>query len=384
MLTSKRAQFTIPPSITYLNCAYMAPLLKVVEKEGVRGVRRKRNPTQISAQDFFTDTELLRPEYAKLINVKDSTRIVTNPSVSYGLATVAKNMGIKKDQHIIVASEQFPSNYYPWQALCEETGASVKSISPPEDFANRGKRWNEKILDAINTNTRAVAIGNVHWADGTRFDLEAIRKRTKDVGALLIIDGTQSVGAMSFDVEKIKPDALVCAGYKWLLGPYSMGLAYYGEYFDNGKPIEESWMNRLHSEDFAALVNYQNEYQPGLLRYEVGEHSNFILIPMMTKAIQQLNKWGVERIQEYCKTIGAESILELKEKGFLIEDEAWRGSHLFGVRLPQGVDLDKIKDSLLKHKVYVSVRGNAIRVAPNVYNTEKDFQKLVRALQNCN
>ncbi len=384
MLTSKRAQFTIPPSITYLNCAYMAPLLKVVEKEGVRGVRRKRNPTQISAQDFFTDTELLRPEYAKLINVKDSTRIVTNPSVSYGLATVAKNMGIKKDQHIIVASEQFPSNYYPWQALCEETGASVKSISPPEDFANRGKRWNEKILDAINTNTRAVAIGNVHWADGTRFDLEAIRKRTKDVGALLIIDGTQSVGAMSFDVEKIKPDALVCAGYKWLLGPYSMGLAYYGEYFDNGKPIEESWMNRLHSEDFAALVNYQNEYQPGLLRYEVGEHSNFILIPMMTKAIQQLNKWGVERIQEYCKTIGAESILELKEKGFLIEDEAWRGSHLFGVRLPQGVDLDKIKASLLKHKVYVSVRGNAIRVAPNVYNTEKDFQKLVRALQNCN
>ncbi len=380
MLTSKRAQFTIPPSVTYLNCAYMAPLPKVVEKAGIKALRRKRNPTQISAQDFFTDTELLRPEYAKLIHAKDLTRIVTIPSVSYGLATVAKNLGIKKDQHIIVANEQFPSNYYPWQVLCEETGASIKSVAPPEDFVNRGKRWNEKILDAISITTRAVAIGNVHWADGTRFDLEAIRKRTKDVGALLIIDGTQSVGALPFDTEKIKPDALVCGGYKWLLGPYSMGLAYYGEYFDNGKPIEESWMNRLHSEDFAALVNYQNKYQPGLLRYEVGEHSNFILIPMMISAIQQLNKWGVERIQEYCKTIGAESILRLKEKGFLIEDEAWRGSHLFGVRLPQGADLEKIKASLLKHKVYVSVRGNAIRVAPNVYNTEKDFQKLTKVL----
>lgn len=380
MLTSKRAQFTIPPSVTYLNCAYMAPLPKVVEKAGIKALRRKRNPTQISAQDFFTDTELLRPEYAKLIHAKDSARIVTIPSVSYGLATVAKNLGIKKDQHIIVANEQFPSNYYPWQVLCEETGASIKSVAPPEDFVNRGKRWNEKILDAISITTRAVAIGNVHWADGTRFDLEAIRKRTKDVGALLIIDGTQSVGALPFDTEKIKPDALVCGGYKWLLGPYSMGLAYYGEYFDNGKPIEESWMNRLHSEDFAALVNYQNKYQPGLLRYEVGEHSNFILIPMMISAIQQLNKWGVERIQEYCKTIGAESILRLKEKGFLIEDEAWRGSHLFGVRLPQGADLEKIKASLLKHKVYVSVRGNAIRVAPNVYNTEKDFQKLTKVL----
>lgn len=380
MLTSKRAQFTIPPQVTYLNCAYMAPLLKVVEKEGVNGVRRKRNPAQISPQDFFTDTELLRPEYARLINVKDHTRIVTIPSVSYGLATVAKNLGIKKDQHIIVANEQFPSNYYPWQTLCQETGASLKSVAPPEDFTNRGKRWNEKILEAINANTRAVAIGNVHWADGTRFDLEAIRKRTKDVGALLIIDGTQSVGAMPFDAERIKPDALVCGGYKWLLGPYSIGLAYYGEYFDNGKPIEESWMNRLHSEDFTALVMYQNKHQPGLLRYEVGEHSNFILVPMMMKAIKQLNKWGVDRIQEYCKTISADSVVRLKEKGFMIEDETWRGSHLFGVRLPQSVNLDKVKAALLKHKVYVSVRGSAIRVAPNVYNTEKDLQKLTKVL----
>jgi selenocysteine lyase/cysteine desulfurase len=380
MLTSKRAQFSLPPQVTYLNCAYMSPLLKVVEKEGLKALRRKRNPAQISAQDFYTDTETLRPEYAKLIGAKDPKRIVVIPSVSYGLATVAKNINIKKDQHIIVAGEQFPSNYYPWQSLCEETGASIKSVSAPTDFTDRGKRWNEKILEAVNSNTRAVAIGNVHWADGTRFDLAAIRKRTTEVGALLIVDGTQSVGAMPFDVQKIKPDALVCAAYKWLLGPYSTGLAYYGEYFDNGKPIEESWINRLYSEDFAALVNYQAAYQPGMLRYEVGEHSNFNLIPMLLKSVQQLNKWGVNRIQEYCKSIGNESILKLKEKGFVIEDEAWRGSHLFGIRLPQGVNLDKLKASLLKHKVYVSFRGTAIRVAPNVYNTEKDFQKLVKVL----
>jgi selenocysteine lyase/cysteine desulfurase len=380
MLTSKRAKFTLPPQVTYLNCAYMAPLLKSVEKEGIKGLRKKRNPAQVSPQDFFTDTETLRQEYAKLIHVKDSSRIVVIPSVSYGMATVAKNFNIKKDQHIVVASEQFPSNYHPWQTLCNETGASLKSIAPPEGFTNRGKHWNEKILEAINASTRAVAIGNVHWADGTRFDLEAIRNRTKEVGALLIIDGTQSVGAMPFDVEKIKPDALVCAGYKWLLGPYSLGLAYYGEYFDQGNPVEENWINRQYSEDFASLVNYQAKYQPGLLRYEVGEHSNFILVPMLVNAIQQLNNWGVDRIQEYCSTIGEGSILKLREKGFIIEDKEWRGSHLFGVRLPEKIDLEKVKTSLLKHKVYVSIRGNAIRVAPNIYNTEKDLQKLIKVL----
>ena len=380
MLTSKRAQFTLPPSVTYLNCAYMAPLLKTVEKAGITGLRNKRNPVNITPQDFYTDTETLRIEYAKLINAKDPKRIVTTSSVSYGLATVARNMGIKKDQHIIVAGEQFPSNFYPWQSLCEETGASIKTVTPPEDFVNRGKRWNEKILDAIDSKTRAVAIANCHWADGTKFDLEAIRKRTKEVGALLIVDGTQSVGALPFDVQKINPDALVCAGYKWLMGPYSMALAYYGEYFDNGKPIEESWINRLNSEDFSGLVNYESKYQPGMLRYEVGEHSNFILIPMMIKAVEQLNKWGVDRIQEYCKSISAESISRLREKGFIIEDEAYRGSHLFGVRLPNGVDLNKVKAQLLKHKVYVSVRGTSVRVAPNVYNTGKDLQRLTKVL----
>ena len=200
------------------------------------------------------------------------------------------------------------------------------------------------------------------------------------MGALLVMDGSQSVGALPFDVAKINPDALICAGYKWLLGPYSIGLAYYGEYFDQGKPIEENWMNRLHAEDFSSLVNYQSQYQPGSLRFEVGEHSNFIAMPMLMKAIEQLNKWSPARIQEYCKAISASSISKLKEKGFAIEDEAYRGSHMFGVRLPKGMDLEKVKSALLKHKIYVSVRGTSIRVSPNVYNTEKDLQRLTKVL----
>jgi selenocysteine lyase/cysteine desulfurase len=379
MLTCKRAKFTLPPSVTYLNCAYMSPLLKVVEKEGINGLRRKRNPVDVSQQDFFTDSENLREEYGKLIHA-EVKRIAIIPSVSYGMAVVAKNLNIKKDQHILVATEQFPSNYYPWKTLCDETGASIKAVAPPEGFVDRGKRWNEQILESIDSNTRAVALGNVHWADGTLFDLVAIRKRTKEVGALLIVDGTQSVGALPFDVEKIQPDALICAGYKWLFGPYSIGLGYFGEYFDNGKPVEENWINRLHSEDFSSLINYQQHYQPCALRYDVGEHSNFILVPMMLKALEQLNNWGVERIQEYCKAITASSVLRLKENGFIIEEEQWRGGHLFGVRLPAGADLEKVKAALLKHKVYVSVRGNSIRVAPNVYNHELDMKRLTKVL----
>jgi selenocysteine lyase/cysteine desulfurase len=245
---------------------------------------------------------------------------------------------------------------------------------------NRGKVWNERLLDAIDQQTKLVALGHVHWADGTLFNLKEIRKRTKEVGALLIIDGTQSVGAFPFDVKEIQPDALVCAGYKWLMGPYSLGLAYYGEYFDHGKPIEENWINRLNSENFAGLVNYETTYQPGSLRYEVGEHSNFILLPMLLQALKQINEWKPKAIQQYCTGITRKPIALLREAGFWVEEESYRGQHLFGLRLPATAKTEKIKKALLKNKISVSFRGDAIRVSPHLYNSEADMMKLARVL----
>jgi selenocysteine lyase/cysteine desulfurase len=241
--------------------------------------------------------------------------------------------------------------------------------------------WNERILEAIDKTTCVVALGHVHWADGTRFDLEKIRIRTREVGALMIIDGTQSVGAMPFDVQKIQPDALVCSGYKWLMGPYSIGLAYYSEYFDAGIPVEENWINRKDSEDFTALVNYQADYQPGALRYEVGEHSNFILVPMLLAALKQINQWGPENIQDYCERISEPTIESLLQMGFWIENTAHRGHHLFGVRFPKGVSIDNVKQALKKKKISVSFRGDSMRISPNVYNSKEDFDNLKRALQ---
>jgi selenocysteine lyase/cysteine desulfurase len=380
MLTIQRRKFSLPSGITYLNCSYMSPLLKKVENAGIEGIKRKRNPSSLLPSGFFEGTEKLRNEFGKLINVKNPQRIVTIPSVSYGLAIVAANLKMDRSQNIVVASEQFPSNVYPWIRLSEESGAKIKTVSQPNDLKNRGKTWNQRVLEAIDQRTKLVALGHVHWVDGTKFDLKAIRKRTYEVGALLVIDGTQSVGALPFDASEIQPDALICGGYKWLMGPYSIGLAYFGSYFDEGKPIEENWINRKFSEDFTSLINYQNEYQPAALRYEVGERSNFILIPMMIAALKQINQWKPKNIQDYCEKITVKSIQQLREAGFWVEDENFRGHHLFGLRTPKGSDLGKIKRQLFKNKISVSVRGNAVRISPHVYNSENDLKKLVKAM----
>lgn len=379
MISHQRSKFSLPRGQVYLNCAYMSPLLKSVERKGIEGILRKRNPASVSPSDFYTETEKIRREFGKLIRA-ETNRIVLVPSVSYGMANVVHNLKVTPTDNIIVASEQFPSNYYPWQRLQVDTGVKLKIISAPNSRSNRAKQWNERLIEGINGNTKVVALGHVHWADGTLFDLMAIRKRSREVGALLVIDGTQSVGALPFDVHEIQPDALVCGGYKWLMGPYSLGLAYYGPYFDQGKPIEENWINRLHSENFAGLVNYQSEYQPGMLRYEVGEHSNFILVPMLLEAIKQINQWKPRAIQHYCETITKKPLAQLREAGFWVEDEEHRGKHLFGIRLPDGTEINAMKRRIAKAKISISFRGDAIRVSPHLYNTESDLNRLVKAL----
>ena len=296
------------------------------------------------------------------------------------MAIVSNNLNLQPHEEILLADEQFPSNFYPWQKLADRKNGQLVIIKAPDEN-NRGEKWNENVLENINEKTRLVTIGNVHWADGTKFDLNAIRKRTSEVGALLVIDGTQSVGALPFDVKDIQPDALVCSGYKWLLGPYSMAFAYLGPYFDQGDPIEENWINRRNSEDFAGLVAYQNDYKEKALRYAAGEHSNFSLTPMMQKALEQLNEWGISNIQQYCHQLTKGPINELLSLGFKIENEDYRGSHLVGIRVPNHVNIEKLSKQFREHDVFISIRGNAIRVAPNVYNDENDMDKLVEIIK---
>lgn len=374
----QRQKFNLQRKYAYLNCAYMSPLMKKVENAGIQGIKKKRKPFHITPNDFFEETEILRSQYSQLIDNPEPNRIVVIPSVSYGLANVVNNIPFS-DGEILLCEEQFPSNVYPWLAL-KEKGFAVKTIGPT-DSNERGKSWNEKILESISENTRVVSIGHVHWSDGTLFHLEKIRERLDEVGGLLIIDGTQSVGALPFSIKKIRPDALICGGYKWLLGPYSIGLAYYGPAFDGGSPIEENWINRRNSDNFSELINYQDDYRELSLRYEVGEHSNFIHIPMLRKAIQQLIKWTPESIQSYTGKLMRNGIIELQELGYKIEDESFRGNHLFGIRLPENVDLERLKHAFQVNRVSVSLRGDAVRVSPNVYNDEMDVRKLLKAMK---
>ena len=381
MLKCQRNLFSIPEDVIYLNSAYMTPMLKSVEDAGYQGLLKKRNPGTIFAPDFFEPVQEIRKLYSKLINNPEPDRVVIIPSASYGLSSAAQNIEIRSDQKILVVDEQFPSNIYPWKRLASQSGAKIEVILPPDSTESRAVIWNDRILEAIEEDVKVVAMPIIHWTDGTLFNMEAIRNKARRVGALLIIDGTQSIGAIPFDLQQIQPDALVCATYKSLMGPYSFGLGYFGEYFDAGIPIEENWINRKDSEDFASLVNYQEQYGPLARRYEVGENANFVFIPMLKAALQQLMEWTPVGVQSYCKQIVNESLSKLDHR-FWVESDDLRASNLFGVRLPAGINIHQLKEELVKNKIFVSIRGNALRISPQVYNTSEDLVKLFKFLNS--
>jgi len=380
MLSCQRDLVHLPEGLHYLNCAYMGPLLKSVEDAGIEGVRLRRDPTSVTPRDFFTGADRARALFGELVRC-DAARVAIVPSVSYAIATAARNLRLRPGQNVVVARAQFPSNVYGWKRTCAESGATLRAVDPPDAMQGRGEGWNARLLEAIDGDTAVVALGNVHWADGTRFDLERIGRRAREVGALLVVDGTQSVGALPFDASAVRPDVLVVAAYKWLLGPYSLGVAYYGERCDGWAPLEETWLGRLGSEDFTRLVDYADEYQPGAARFDVGERSSFALMPMLIAALEQILAWSPANVQDYCRELTRGLIADARSLGWTVEDEPWRGAHLFGLRAPAGLDRARLDAALRERRVSVSLRGDAVRVAPNVYNTPDDVAALADALR---
>lgn len=368
-----RELFEVPPSVAYLNCAYMSPQLRSVTEVGLQAAARKGRPWKVTPADFFEESETARGLFARLIGGEaDGVAIV--PSVSYGMAVAAANVPVEAGGEVVVLDEQFPSNVYPWRELARGKGAKVVTVPRPADGD-----WTEAVLERVGRRTAVVAVPNCHWTDGSLVDLKRVGEATREVGAALVVDGIQSLGARPFGVREVRPDFLVASSYKWLLGPYGLGFMHVGERFREGEPIEHNWINRKGAEDFSRLVDYEDAFQPGARRYDVGERSNFVLLPMAVEALRQVLAWGVGEIEASLGVLTTRIEERAREAGIEAVPAEGRAAHMIGLRLGPEAPAD-LAARLASEDVYVSVRGSSLRVSPHLYNTEEDVDRLFESL----
>jgi selenocysteine lyase/cysteine desulfurase len=372
---SQRDAFDIPPEITYLNCASMAPLLRSAVRAGTQAVRDGAAPWRWGSADFFEGPERLRALVARLMNA-DADNVALVPSVSYGIAVAAANVSVERGQSILILDEQFPSNVYAWRALAQRRGAQLRTVR-----RDRAESWTRAILGAIDRSTAVVALPNCHWTDGALVDLAQVGEAARAVGAALVVDASQSLGAYPLDVRAVRPDFLVSVGYKWLLGPYTLGYLYVArERIARSMPLEYSWMARAGAEDFARLIDYTDELRPGARRFDMGESSHFTCLPMAVAGLEQILQWDVERIQRSLLPLTRQLQDGARELGGETLDEGQRAGHLIGIRVP-GLRGARVADALARAGIYVSIRGSSIRVAPHLYNDSSDVARFLQALK---
>jgi len=373
-IACQRNRFDLPEGVTYLNCAYMGPLSDAVIEAGRRGLQAKAHPWNIGPSDFFDPVDEVRELFAQIIGA-DADGVAILPAASYGIAVAARNLAVPEGGHIVCLAEEFPSNVYAWMDLAERSRGEVAFVTRPESLD-----WTQAVLEAIDERCAVVALPHCHWTDGGLVDLARVADRAREAGAALVIDATQSIGAMPFPLDEVRPDFLVTATYKWLLGPYSSAFMWVAPQHREGTPLEFSWATRAHSDDFPQLVNYTGAYRPGARRYDVGQTANFALTPAINAALRQTLDWTVAGINEYIGALvdrlaaGAESI------GLTVAAPALRSRHLVGVHL-SGASPDAVASALADSGVHVSVRGQAVRVSPHVYNDESDIDRLIEVLR---
>jgi selenocysteine lyase/cysteine desulfurase len=201
----------------------------------------------------------------------------------------------------------------------------------------------------------------------------------RDAGSAFVIDASQSLGAMPLDIDALRPDAVVAVGYKWLLGPYSLGYLYLDPRLQDGEPLEENWIVREGSEDFSSLVDYHDEYRPGAQRFDVGERSNFQLTPMAMAAIEQLLEWTVVRVAATLQARTNEIVARTEALGLTAPPAHARAPHLVGLGLPTAT-AQRMAAAVDGARVVVSKRGSALRIAPHLHNNQQDIDRLVNAL----
>jgi selenocysteine lyase/cysteine desulfurase len=368
-----RHLFDVPEEIAYFNTANLAPHLHSVRRAGDEALDRRGRPWTIEPADWFSDVERLRGLFGRLIGT-DAEGIALIPATSYGFAVAARNLRVEPGRRILVLAEEYPSGVYTWQALARETGAEMLTVE-----RESGQGWTEAILDRLDERVTIVSVPNVHWTDGALIELDTIAARTHQLGARLVIDASQSAGALPLSVEALDPDFLVTVGYKWLLGPFGLGYLYVAPRHREGEALEQNWILRAESEDFARLVDYRDDMQPGARRFDVGQRTNFELTPMAIAALEQILRWEVAAV---AASLGQRTALMAERaEGLglrpLPVDE--RGPHMLGIELPERLRAATL-EQLANHGCYAAIRGRALRLAPHLHVTDHDIDRLTTAL----
>ena len=364
---------------TYLNLASQAPLPKVTIKAIQATMDAKKFPYQKPDSSFFEVPSRCRANIAKLIGAQPE-QIALTTGASSGAMAVAYALNWKPGDEVLTASGEFPLQYTTWKPMEEREGIKVNIVAQQGKFLTA-----DDVIAALTPRTRVVSISHVRFDDGSMLDVPRVADACHKQGALLLLDVSQSCGAIPIDVTKLGADFLVCAGYKWLLGAFGTGFFWIKrELLASVRPGPFYWMAVAGSDNFSKLDFSNPKVEESARRWDAPEwasHFNF-------------NLESLDASVEFVLRAKPETVLARNHDlvDFMFSrlpidrcvaasplDRKLRGPYgCFVARTPEKTT--ELYNKLREQNVFVSLREGKIRVSPYLYNTIQDIDRLISVI----
>jgi len=383
MLDCQKTLFDIPDDVSFLSAASYSPLPKSVQRSGQDGVARKGQPWQITGEQRAGIYDRCRAAAAALIQAP-ARDVALVPSVSYGFATAAKLLDLPAGARVIVLENDHSSPVLEWMSAPNGKALNVDTVRTP-----RNGDWTSAVLEAIQRPgappPALASISAVHWADGGVIDLVRVAAALREHGAAFAIDTTQATGAMPVDVGTLDPDFVMFPTYKWLLGPYGRAFCYIAPRHQQGPPLEQTTSGRRGIRSEALVYLDDTRYHDDARRFDMGERDHFITMDMASLGMELIARLDQAAIANYTRTLT--DALEGHLSGMrtangrqpLTLDRRYRAPHILSVDVgPEHAQ--SLAQRLEAERIFVTARLGRLRIAPHVYNDDRDINRLVQAL----
>lgn len=377
MLNCQRDLFSIPRETAYLDAAYMSPIPTAAIAAGEAGVRVKAEPWKMTIASYYDEVEEVRLLAASMVGA-DAEDIAIVAATSYGMAVAAANVPVPAGSAVLLMENEHTSHRYVWYDLAQRADAHVDIVPQPADGD-----WTSAIVSAIQNSSRPIAVvaGTlVHWFEGMAIDLETVAVAARTAGASLVVDGTQWVGAVPFDVRRVRPDFLVFATYKFLLGPYRLAFLYADRrWHEAGRTLEHHSWNRVGGDRSDFYKVPVAAFLPGARRFDMGERSDFAVLPIAIASMKLIREWSVERVFGRLRHLNELVWRQAGIRELPVARPRHPTPHISMLDIGDRLAPNAAQE-LKRAGVHVTLRGTKMRVSPHVYNDEADIDRLFESL----
>ena len=311
---------------------------------------------------------------SRLINAGPED-IAVGSSATELLCSLAWAISPSKDQNVVSTEIVFPSTVYPWQRVASSTGCEIRLAKEKNNFIHINE-----IITLIDQHTAVVCISHVEYGNGQTFDLHLLAEAAHEHGALLVVDATQSAGAIPIDVQACPIDALISGAYKWLCGPFGAAFMYLAPHLQT--KLEPGLVGFRSHKNMWDLDASRIDYPQAAEKFEFSTMA-FGCAVGLTRAINFLNDVGVENIFQHNRQLADRLIEGLQTRGAVITSPLEDKSRSSIVRAHfENIGSNKIIQSLKQAGVFVSRRGDSIRFSPHLYNSISDIDKALAEIDN--